>query len=106
MSVVQNYSERYVVRFKDKDIEAFWINPSGLLPKRVPSDIRKMLYRKLQMLDAAVAIDDLRVPPGNRLELLKKDRKGQYSIRVNNQWRLCFDWIDNEAKGVEFDDYH
>lgn len=71
------------MRFKDKDIEAFWDGESA--PRRVPADWRKALYRKLQMLDAAHALNDLRVPPSNRLERLKGDRAGQYSIRVNQQ---------------------
>ena len=62
--------------------------------------------RKLQILDAACVLDDLKVPPGNRLEALAGDRKGQYSIRVNRQWRLCFKWSNGEAKEVEFVDYH
>jgi proteic killer suppression protein len=62
--------------------------------------------RKLQMLDAAVELADLRIPPGNRLEKLAGDRKGQYSIRINDQWRICFDWKDAGAWGVEIVDYH
>jgi proteic killer suppression protein len=62
--------------------------------------------RKLQILDAACVLDDLKVPPGNRLEALAGDRKGQYSIRVNRRWRLCFKWSNGEAKEVEFVDYH
>lgn len=58
------------------------------------------------ILDAAESLDDLRVPPGNRLEKLKGDRKGQYSIRVNNQWRICFVWSDGDAHNVEVTDYH
>ena len=58
------------------------------------------------MLDSAVELDDLRVPPGNRLENLKGDRKGQYSIRINNQWRVCFVWEDGNACNVEIVDYH
>jgi len=64
------------------------------------------LMRKLQILDAACVLDDLKVPPGNRLEALAGDRKGQYSIRVNRQWRLCFKWSNGEAKEVELVDYH
>jgi proteic killer suppression protein len=62
--------------------------------------------RKLQMLDAAVELADLRIPPGNRLEKLAGDRKGQYSIRINDQWRICFEWKDAGAWGVEIVDYH
>ena len=93
------------MNFKDKDIEAFWNDPA-CAPARVPSDLRKVLYRKLQMLDAAASIGDLKVPPGNRLEKLAGARAGQYSIRVNQQWRLCFIWTNSGIQGVEFNDYH
>lgn len=62
--------------------------------------------RKLDMLDAAISPDDLRSPPGNRLELLKGDRAGQYSIRINDQWRLCFRWMEHGPEDVEIIDYH
>lgn len=94
------------MEFKDKDIESFWINPENSPARRVPPNLRKVLYRRLQMLDAAVHINDLRIPPGNHLEKLSGNRLGQYSIRVNQQWRLCFVWTANGAKGVEFNDYH
>jgi proteic killer suppression protein len=64
------------------------------------------MLRKLVAVDAAESIDDLRVPPGNRLEKLKGDRAGQYSIRVNDQWRVCFRWKDDSAHDVEIVDYH
>ena len=64
------------------------------------------MLRKLLLLDAAVALDELRVPPGNRLEKLKGDRAGQHSIRVNQQWRVCFRWKDGAAHDVEIVDYH
>ena len=94
------------MQFKDRDIERFWQNPDSNIPRRVPPDCRKTLYRKLQMLDAACDIRDLRVPPNNRLEKLKGNREGQYSIRINNQWRLCFSWTKEGAKEVEFCDYY
>lgn len=78
----------------------------GRLPKGYPADIARIAKRKLLQLDKATALDDLRVPPGNRLEELKKDRKGQWSIRVNDQWRICFKWQDGNASRVEFCDYH
>ena len=92
------------MKFKDSDIAEFWSDGNNP-PRRVPPDMRKTLFRKLQMLDAAHVLNDLRVPPGNRLEKLKGDREGQHSIRVNDQWRLCFSWND-EAEGVELNDYH
>ena len=65
-----------------------------------------MALRKLALLDAAESLDDLRVPPGSRLEKLRGGRKGQYSIRINNQWRVCFPWEDGDADDVEITDYH
>lgn len=94
------------MEFKDKDLEAFWNQPDLVLPRRVPGDIRRGLYRKIQMLEAARSLNDLRVPPSNHLEKLKGDRAGCYSIRVNEKWRLCFAWIGSEAREVEFVDYH
>lgn len=66
----------------------------------------QVALRKLAMLDSAEDINDLRIPPANRLEALKGDRKGQYSIRINDQWRLCFRWQDGHALDVEITDYH
>lgn len=68
--------------------------------------IERIARRKLALLRAARALDDLRVPPGNRLESLRGDRAGQHSIRINDQWRICFRWIDGEAYEVEIVDYH
>lgn len=68
--------------------------------------IERSALRKLEQLDWSTVIDDLRVPPGNRLELLKGSRKGQYSIRINDQWRVCFIWTENGPKNVEIVDYH
>jgi len=68
-------------------------------------DVQHAALRKLVILDAAESLDDLRVPPGNRLEKLKGDRKGQHSIRVNDQWRICFVWSDGDAYAVEIADY-
>lgn len=69
-------------------------------------NFRSVAERKLQMLHRAVVVADLRVPPGNRLEILAGDRTGQYSIRINDQWRLCFIWVDGDATHVEIVDYH
>ncbi len=74
--------------------------------RRFPADLLRTMLRKLVALDAADALTDLRVPPGNRLEKLKGRRSGQYSIRVNDQWRVCFEWRDGDAHGVEIVDYH
>ena len=78
----------------------------GRLPKSFPSDVAGVARRKLRMLDAATRLDDLKVPPGNRLEALSGDRLGQHSIRVNDQWRVCFVWRDSGAHEVEVTDYH
>jgi proteic killer suppression protein len=74
--------------------------------KRLPPEVQRRAHRKLLLLDAAEALDDLRVPPGNRLERLSGERAGQYSIRVNNQWRICFRWERGDAYDVEIVDYH
>ncbi|QGA58219.1 type II toxin-antitoxin system RelE/ParE family toxin [Brucella sp. 2280] len=78
----------------------------GKAPKGFPSDLVRVSVRKLTMLDNAVTLDDLRSPPGNRLEALKGDRQGQHSIRINDQWRICFVWTDAGAEQVEIVDYH
>ena len=74
--------------------------------KGLSRDVQRAGLRKLVILDAAELLDDLRVPPGNRLEKLKGDRKGQYSIRITDQWRICFVWSDGDAYDVEITDYH
>jgi proteic killer suppression protein len=74
--------------------------------KRLPIDLQKAAYRKLLIIDAAGSISDLRIPPGNRLEKLAGSREGQYSIRINEQWRICFNWRANDAYDVEISDYH
>lgn len=74
--------------------------------KRLSPAIQPVALRKLKILDAATIIDTLKVPPGNRLEALKGDRKGQHSIRINDQWRICFIWDSGDAFDVEIIDYH
>lgn len=76
------------------------------VPVGLPSDICKRTLVKLQLIDAAVELEFLKVPPGNRLEALKGNRKGQYSIRINDQWRICFRWTGTDAEDVEIVDYH
>ncbi|MCH4538532.1 MULTISPECIES: type II toxin-antitoxin system RelE/ParE family toxin [Brucella/Ochrobactrum group] len=78
----------------------------GKAPKGFPADLIRTTVRKLTMIDSAVILDDLRSPPGNRLEALKGDRKGQHSIRINDQWRICFIWTDAGAEQIEIVDYH
>jgi proteic killer suppression protein len=74
--------------------------------RKLPTDVQKRVYRKLLILDAANRLGDLRATPGSRLERLGGDRAGQYSMRINDQWRLCFSWHDGEAHDVEVCDYH
>jgi proteic killer suppression protein len=74
--------------------------------KRFPPDIAKRAARKLEYIDLATRLDDLKVPPGNRLHELERDRMGQYAISVNDQWRICFRFIDGDAYDVEITDYH
>lgn len=78
----------------------------GETPKGLPSEIANVARRKLRAVDAAVRLNDLAVPPGNRLEALSGDREGQHSIRINDQWRICFVWTGSAAREVEIVDYH
>ncbi len=89
--------------YRDKRTRAL---RQGEAPKGVPRDLAKRALTKLFMLDTVTRLEDLRVPPGNRLEALSGDRFGQHSIRINDQWRLCFVWRDGEAHEVELVDYH
>jgi toxin HigB-1 len=73
---------------------------------KLPADIQRIAYRKLVQLDAATRLDTVRVPPGDRLEALGRDRAGQHSIRINDQWRICFAWSDSGPEDVEIVDYH
>lgn len=79
---------------------------NGEFPKRFPANLVRIARRKLEAVNAAAALDDLRVPPGNRLHGLTGDRDGQHSIRVNDQYRVCFVWTDGDAYEVELVDYH
>jgi toxin HigB-1 len=78
----------------------------GNLSTKLPKDIQRTARRKLIYIDDAEDLQDLLAPPGNRLEKLKGRRSGQYSIRINDQWRICFEWVDNKARNVEIVDYH
>ncbi len=89
--------------FKDELTNSVW---NRKRVKKFPSDIFKVARRKLGFLEDAVDINDLRIPPGNRLEALKRNRVGQHSIRINDQWRVCFRWKDGNAYNVEITDYH
>lgn len=79
---------------------------AGDMPRNFPSVLVRPAQLRLTALKHAIRLEDLRIPPGNRLETLRGDRKGQYSIRINDQWRVCFRWIDGRAEDVEIVDYH
>jgi len=89
--------------FADRDTARLWDEE---LVWRYPPDLRRNMMRKLMLLNVARGLDDLRIPRGNRLKKLWGDREGQYSIRVNDQWRVCFRWEGNDAYDVELVDYH
>ena len=97
-----DFSQHVIDSFLCKDTDQLWLTGRN---KRFAM-IASVALRKLAMLDAADGIDDLRVPPGNRLEALKGDRSGQYSILINAQWRLCFRWQEGTAMDVKITDYH
>lgn len=90
-----------IVGFRDGETAKIW---QGLRSRRLPAGIQAVALRKLRLANAARRIDDLRVPPGNRLEALKGGRAGQWSIRINDQWRICFRWRDGGAEDVEIAD--
>ena len=89
--------------FRDPDAERLFRRERV---KRIPPDLHRTALRKLLMLDAATSLADLKVPPANRLEKLSADRRGQHSIRINDQWRICFRWVGTDAHDVEIVDYH
>ena len=89
--------------FRDDESRRLFQRETGV---KLARPIQRAALRKLVLLDAAEAVQDLRVPPGNRLEKLHGDRSGQYSIRINNQWRICFRWSDGDAFDAEIVDYH
>ncbi len=92
-----------IKNFANTETEIIW---QGLRNRKLPSDIQAIALRKLRILNQARVLKDLRVPPGNRLEALKADRLGQHSIRINDQWRICFIWNEGGPSHVEIVDYH
>lgn len=92
-----------ILSFRDKETERLW--QSGKT-RRLPGDLQRRAFKKLAILNAAVTLDNLKVPPGNQLETLRGSRAGQHSIRVNDQYRVCFVWRDGNALDVEIVDYH
>ena len=89
--------------FADQETECVF---QRLPCKRLSLDVQRIAYRKLVVIDAAESINDLRIPPGNRLEKLKGNREGQHSIRINEQWRICFRWKEGDTYDVEIADFH
>jgi len=89
--------------FADKETEKIWNLQHS---KRLPFDIQQRALNKLAMISRAAGLDDLKIPPANRLEALRGDRSGQFSVRINEQWRICFRWKDGDAHDVEITDYH
>lgn len=89
--------------FASAETDLIW---QGRLSRRLPPDIQSVALRKLRLLNQARVLQDLRVPPGNRLEALKGSRAGQHSIRINDQWRICFVWQDGGPSNVDIVDYH
>jgi proteic killer suppression protein len=89
--------------FQCKETEKIY---NRLFSQKLPHDIQKAAINKLWMLDAATSLEDLKIPPSNHLESLKGNRKGQHSIRINQQWRICFKWHDSNSYNVEIVDYH
>lgn len=92
-----------ILNFACKETAKIWAEQ---VSKKLPRDIQQVALRKLFMLERAISLDDLRIPPANRLEALTGDRKGQHSIRINDQWRICFIWSEVGADQVEIVDYH
>jgi toxin HigB-1 len=92
-----------IVSFRDKETERLWLSGKS---RRLPANLQLRAFKKLAILNAAVTLDNLRVPPGNQLEALRGKRTVQHSIRINDQYRVCFVWRDGNAFEVEIVDYH
>jgi len=95
-----------IVSFGDKATEALYHGRSTKDTRRLPADVRRVAIRKLDMINAAAAVQDLKAPPGNRLEALRGDLRGFFSIRINDQWRIVFRWDQSDARDVRIIDYH
>jgi len=92
-----------IISFQDKETEKIW---NQQYSKKMPNSIQRIGLRKLIIINRAKDLNDLKIPPGNKLEKLTGNRKDQFSIRINDQWRICFVWRKNDAYDVEIDDYH
>jgi proteic killer suppression protein len=100
----RRYTLSVMIRtFKSKETENVF---QRTFSRKLPRDIQQLAFRKLRMLNRALTLADSRVPPGNRLEMLRGDREGQYSIRIDDRWRICFEWREGDAFDVEITDYH
>ena len=97
------YAPVMIKSFRKKETEKIW---HGQRSRRLPQDIQQIARRKLRMINNARSLNDLRVPPANRLEALRGNRAGQHSVRINDQWRICFHWSEGDALNVEIVDYH
>ena len=102
-TIIAGYYRKMIINFLSSEAEIIF---NGGRSRKLPPEIQQVAFRKLGYVDSASRLDDLRVPPGNRLEALQDDRKGQHSIRINDQWRVCFVWEDGNARAVEIVDYH
>lgn len=98
-----NYSSCVIATFADSQTQSLFVTGRC---KRLPPDVMRRARRKIEFIDLAVRLDDLRVPPGNRLHKLSGDRRGQHAIAINDQWRICFRFVDGDAYDVEITDYH
>jgi toxin HigB-1 len=103
ITVVTCYVTTVIKTFRDRRTAAVF---AGFRPKGFPADLVRRAQKKLRQVHAARALRDLRLPPSNHLEALKVDRAGQHSVRINDQWRICFIWRDGDAYDVEIVDYH
>ena len=103
VNIAIRYHRTVIRSFRDRETEKlFQRHPA----RRLPAELQRTALRKLVVLDAAESLDDLLVPPGNRLEKLGGDRAGHYSLRINERWRICFRWDEGGARDVEIVDYH
>jgi proteic killer suppression protein len=101
---VKRYILLYVIKsFRDRETQKVYDRAAS---RRLPEDIQQIALRRLRMINNARSINDLRIPPGNRLERLGGNREGQYSVRINEQWRICFAWRGGNSYDVEITDYH
>ena len=98
-----DYNNGVIKSFNCKETEKIF---NRSFSKKFPQNIQRVALRKLRMINRAKTLNDLKVPPANRLEALRGTRKGQYSIRINDQWRICFKWKDGEVNNLEIVDYH